>query len=189
MNQQTISHVVGFDDAPFPPNHRGDVRVVGAVYSGVRLEGVLSGKVRRDGVNATRMLIELVAQSRFFPQLQAIMIQGIAFAGFNVVDIKRLNKELQIPVMAIVRKAPNMEIIEKVLLNNVPGGRAKWARIKRGGPVERAAGVYVQRAGISHDEARELIWHLAVNGTIPEPLRTAHLIAGGIEMGESRHRV
>ena len=60
MGQETISHVIGFDDAPFPPNHRGNVRVVGAVYSGLRLEGVLSGKVRRDGVNATRTLIELV---------------------------------------------------------------------------------------------------------------------------------
>ena len=117
------------------------------------------------------------------------MIQGIAFAGFNVVDLKRLNKELQTAVMAIVRRAPNMEIIQKALLNNVRGGRAKWARIKRGGPVEPAAGVYVQRVGISREAARELIWRLAVNSKIPEPLRTAHLIAGGIEVGESRHRV
>lgn len=189
MGQETISHVIGFDDAPFPPNHRGNVRVVGAVYSGLRLEGVLSGKVRRDGVNATRTLIELVSQSRFHPHIQAIMIQGIAFAGFNVVDLKRLNKELQTAVMAIIRRAPNMEIIQKALLNNVRGGRAKWARIKRGGPVEPAAGVYVQRVGISREAARELIWRLAVNSKIPEPLRTAHLIAGGIEVGKSRHRV
>ena len=43
---QAISHVVGFDDAPFPPHHRGDVLVVGAVYAGTALHGVLSAKVR-----------------------------------------------------------------------------------------------------------------------------------------------
>jgi len=31
------------------------------------------------------------------------------------------------------------------------------------------------------------IW-LAVHGKLPEPLRSAHIIAGGIATGESRHR-
>ena len=48
-----ISHVIGFDGAAFARTHRGDVLIVGAVFAGTRLEGVLSGKVRRDGVNAT----------------------------------------------------------------------------------------------------------------------------------------
>ena len=55
-----ITNVVGFDDAPFPHAHRGDVRVVGAVCCRTRLDGVLSGKVRRDGANSTDVLIELV---------------------------------------------------------------------------------------------------------------------------------
>lgn len=59
------SHVIGFDDAPFERAHRGDVMIVGAVFAGMRLEGVLSGKVRRDGANATRVLIDLVRHSRF----------------------------------------------------------------------------------------------------------------------------
>ena len=33
-----------------------------------------------------------------------------------------------------------------------------------------------------------LIERCALNGRLPEPLRTAHLIAGGIAQGESRHR-
>ena len=35
------SHVVGFDDAPFARWYRGDVPVVGAVFCGLRLEGVV----------------------------------------------------------------------------------------------------------------------------------------------------
>ncbi|MFN7088062.1 MAG: DUF99 family protein, partial [Burkholderiales bacterium] len=57
MNSR-LSHVIGFDDAPFARSHRGDVMIVGVVYAGIRPDGVLSSKVRRDGANATRVIAE-----------------------------------------------------------------------------------------------------------------------------------
>ena len=42
-------NVIGFDDGPFSSDHRGDVLLVGVVCSGTRVDGVISGKVRRDG--------------------------------------------------------------------------------------------------------------------------------------------
>ncbi|OGI50219.1 MAG: hypothetical protein A3E57_03985 [Candidatus Muproteobacteria bacterium RIFCSPHIGHO2_12_FULL_60_33] len=183
-----ISHVIGFDDAPFDRAHRGDVLVVGAVYAGARLEGVLSGKVRRDGANSTRTLIRLVSQSRFAAHAQAILLQGIAFAGFNVIDLGELHQALGVPVIAIARKQPGFPAIRRALLQRVPGGRRKWALIEQLGPMEPVAGVFVQRAGISLEKTSELIKRFAVHSRLPEPLRTAHLIAGGIASGESRHR-
>ncbi len=185
---QRLSHVIGFDDSPFERAHRGDVLVVGAVYAGTRLEGVLSGKVRRDGVNSTRVLIDLIVRSRFRAHAQALLLQGIAFAGFNVVDLHALHAVLMIPVIVVARRQPDFGAIRRALLHRVPGGRRKWSLIQRLGPMEPAAGVYVQRAGISLEKTAELIKRLAVNGTLPEPLRTAHLIAGGVTTGESRHR-
>lgn len=183
-----LSHVVGFDDAPFTPDHRGDVRVVGAVFSELRLEGVVSGKVRRDGANSTRVLIELVSGSRFASHIQAVMLQGIAMAGFNVVDIIGLHHALRLPVIVIARRQPDLAAIRRALLEKVPGGRRKWALIERLPPMEPVAGVFVQRAGVSPEETEKLIERLAIHSALPEPLRTAHLIAGGIAVGESRHR-
>lgn len=183
-----ISHVIGFDDAPFTPAYRGDVLVVGAVFCCLRLEGVLSGKVRRDGANASRALAELVAQSRFAAQAQAVLLQGIALAGFNVIDPMELQQRLRLPLIAVARRRPDMAAIRHALLERVPGGRRKWERLQRWGPLEAAAGVYVQRIGILLPAAEELIQRLAVNSALPEPLRTAHLIAGGVTLGESRHR-
>ena len=183
-----ISHVIGFDDAPFARAHRGDVLIVGAVFAGTRLEGVLSGKVRRDGANATRVLIDLVRRSRFGAQVQAILLQGVAFAGFNVVDVHAVHEALKIPVLVVARRAPKLAAIRTALLHKVPGGRRKWALIERLGPMEAVQGVYVQRAGITLDKAADLIRRLALHSTLPEPLRTAHLIAGGVTQGESRHR-
>lgn len=183
-----FSHVVGVDDAPFARAHRGDVLVIGAVYAGARLEGVLAGKVRRDGTNATRVVADLVRRSRFRPHLQLVLLQGIAFAGFNVVDLVGLHAALGIPAMVVARKRPDLAKIRAALLDHVPGGARKWRLIERTGPMEAVAGLYVQRAGISLDDATRALRRLAISGKLPEPLRTAHLIAGGVATGESRHR-
>ena len=180
------SHVVGFDDAPFDPAHRGDVLLVGAVFAGLRLEGVLRAHVRRDGANATRVIVELLRRSRFRPQL--VLTQGIAFAGFNVVDLHGLHDVLGIPAIAVVRHPPNVDRVRRALLARVRGGVRKWRLIERLGPVEAMRGVYVQRAGIAAADAAAVLGRLAMAGKLPEPLRTAHLIAGGIALGESRHR-
>jgi endonuclease V-like protein UPF0215 family len=183
-----ISHVIGFDDAPFARRHRGDIMVVGALYAGARLEGVLSGRVRRDGANSTRVLVELLRRSRFRAHIQAVLLQGIAFAGFNVVDIHALHAALGLPVIVVARHRPDLAAIRRALLNKVRGGRRKLRLIERAGPMEPLAGVYVQRAGIAPDKAAELIRRFAIHGKLPEPLRSAHLIAGGVATGESRHR-
>ncbi|OOG24740.1 hypothetical protein B1C78_07895 [Thioalkalivibrio denitrificans] len=182
------AHVVGFDDAPFDRRHRGDVLVVGAVFSGTRLDGVLSTKVRRDGVNATSRLVACLADSRYRGHLQAILLQGIAFAGFNVVDIHALHRDTGLPVLVVARRRPDLPAIRRALLERVPGGARKWRLIEAAGPMEAVAGVHVQRCGITPDAARRLIERLQSNGLLPEPLRVAHMIAGGVTTGESRHR-
>lgn len=186
---RSISHVIGFDDAPFNHHQRRKVLVVGTVFAGLRMDGVISAFVRRDGVNSTDKLVEVIQISRFYPQLQAILLQGIAFAGFNVVDINRLHDQLHLPVIVISRNKPNLAKIKAALLEKVPGGRKKWQLIEKAGPMEKIGAVYVQRVGIDSDNTCALIKRFAINSTIPEPLRAAHLIAGGVEVGESRHRV
>jgi len=183
-----LSHIVGFDDAPFPRAYRGDVLLVGAVFAGLRLEGVLSTKVRRDGTDSTERVASLIDNSRFRRQLQGILLQGIAFAGFNVVDLYRLHEFLGMPIVVVARKAPDMDAIRRALLSRVPGGVRKWELIERLGAMESVAGVFVQRIGVSLQDVEALLQRLAINSVLPEPLRTAHLIAGGIACGESRHR-
>ena len=180
------SHVVGVDDAPFERGVRGKVAVVGTVYCGLRLDGVLSTSVRRDGSDATSAIVAMVGRSRFAPQVQLVMLQGIALAGFNVVDVGALHLALGIPVLVVARRRPDLAAIEAALRGRVRGGAAKWRRIQSAGPMEAVAGVWVQRAGLSLDVCAQLIERLAIHGNLPEPLRAAHLIAGGLVRGQSR---
>ncbi|MDQ3367784.1 MAG: DUF99 family protein [Myxococcota bacterium] len=185
---RSFSNVVGFDDSPFASEHRGDVRVVGAVCARTRLDGVLATTVRRDGNNATERLIEVVRTSRFADHIRAVLLQGIAVAGFNVVDLDRLAAGLDVPVLVVVRKQPRMALVKHALIERTSGGAEKWQLIQRHGPLERCGTLWVQRVGLSLREAAELLAATTSHGNIPEPLRLAHIIAGGVERGASRGR-
>lgn len=183
-----LSNVIGFDDAPFARAHRGDVSLIGCVCARTRLDGVLRGAVRRDGRNATDRMIEMTLGSPFAEHLQAVLLQGIAVAGFNVVDIHRLHRELGIPVVAVARRAPNLSAMQRALKKTGRGWERKWGLIEAAGTMEPASGVYIQRAGLSMAQARHLLAVTTMHGKLPEPLRMAHLIAGGITTGVSRGR-
>lgn len=178
-----LVHAIGFDDAPFPRQHRGNVPVIGTIYARTTLHGVVSGKVRRDGRNSTGELTRLVNLSA--EHLQLILLQGIALAGFNVLDIQRLSRQTGLPVLVVARRPPGLERIRRALLEKVPGGKRKWHLIVQAGEMEPCAGVYVQRVGLSLTEAQDALNALTVTGKLPEPLRAAHLIAGGIVRGSS----
>ncbi len=182
-----FSNVIGFDDAPFPANYTGGVKVVGTVYAKSQLNGILIGAVKRDGTDSAKKLIALLSQSKFVRSVQLIMLQGIALAGFNVVDIFELSAQLNLPVLVVARKRPDMATIQKALLK-MRGGRSKWALIEKLGPMETAATVYVQRVGLTLDQAIEVVNKFTLTGNIPEPLRVAHLIAGAIINGQSSGR-
>jgi uncharacterized protein len=183
-----LSHIIGFDDFPFSRAHRGDINIVGTVFCGTRLEGVLRGKIRRDGANSAKEIANLVSSSKYAPQVQLVMLQGIAMAGFNVVDAYWLHKTLEIPVLIVARKFPIMDGIRDALLTKVRGGKRKWTLIESLGEMESCEKVFIQRVGLSFEEAREVLKSTTIYGHIPEPLRHAHLIAGGIATGQSRGR-
>jgi endonuclease V-like protein UPF0215 family len=183
-----LSNVVGFDDAPFAREHRGDVTLIGAVCARTRLDGVLSGRVRRDGANATARMTAMLDDSPFRRHLQAVLLQGIAVAGFNVVDIHRLTEQLGLPVLVVARRAPDLPAIRRALRRSGRGWSRKWKLIERAGEMEPMRGVFVQRAGLSAQQARQLLARTTLHGNLPEPLRLAHLIAGGVTTGVSRGR-
>lgn len=188
MSPKRFSNVIGFDDAPFTHDYVGNVKVVGTVFTGLQLAGVIIGEVEKDGTDAAEKLAQLVAESRFAEHVQLIMLQGIAVAGFNVVDVFHLYEQLGLPILVVSRKLSDMASIQKALVTKIPGGEQKWTWIDKLGPLEPAGNVYVQRVGLTIDQAIAAIERFAIHGHLPEPLRIAHLIAGAVGSGQSRGR-
>src|SRR6185369_8330276 len=130
----------------------------------------------------------LVRDSRFAGHIRAVLLQGIAVGGFNVVDVHALHEALAVPVLVVVRRAPRLGRVKEALFNRTPGAARKWRLIQKAGPVERLGELYVQRVGLELDDAAALLRATTLHGNIPEPLRLAHIIAGGVTLGASHGR-
>jgi len=176
---------LGIDDSPFKKFKKGNILVIGTIFrGGTLLDGLLTTKVSIDGDNSTKKLIHMINKSKFKPQLRCILLNGIALAGFNVIDIQELNKKTKIPVIVVIRKYPNFKKIEKTLkkINK----SKKYQLIQKAGPVEKIGKIYIQRKGITLNKAKEILKLTCTRSLIPEPIRAAHLIAGGVITGESK---
>jgi endonuclease V-like protein UPF0215 family len=126
----------------------------------------------------------MVNKSKFKPQLQSIILDGIALGGFNVVDIEELNKKTKIPVIVVVRNYPDFGEIARVLKKLKKYRQLKL--IENAGKPVKAGKIWVQFTGISIEKVKEVIKITATRSFLPEPIRVAHLIASGIVKGESR---
>jgi len=177
--------ILGIDDSPFRKFKKGNILIVGTIFrGGTLLDGILTTKVAIDGDNSTKKLVDMVNNSKFKPQLRCILLNGIALGGFNVIDIKELNQKTKIPVIVVIRKYPDFKKIEETLKKIKK--QHKYKLIQKAGPVEKVDNIYIQRKGITLEKAKHILKLTCTRSLIPEPIRVAHLIAGGIVTGESK---
>ena len=177
--------VLGIDDGAFTPHVEGQVPVIGVVFrGGYWLEGVMHTEIAVDGFDATDQIASMITGSPHWKQLRMIMLNGITFAGFNIVDVEALNLATKLPVITVTREKPDLAEIHKAL-QNLPCSEERWETIlKAGEPVEVAtrnakATVFVQTVGVSKEDAQKILRLTATRSNIPEALRVAHLIASG----------
>ncbi|HET8538261.1 MAG TPA: DUF99 family protein [Anaeromyxobacter sp.] len=178
---------VGFDDAPFDRARRGDVALAGVVCAGTRFEGLVWGRVRRDGWNATDEIVRLLVGGKFLPQLHLVLLDGIGFGGFNVVDLAALAAALGRPCVAVMRRPPDLAAVERAI-RNLPRPARRLALLRRAGAVHRHGAFVFQVRGAEPEDVGRALARLTDRGAVPEPLRLAHLVAGAVGTGESGKR-
>jgi len=181
--------ILGIDDSALL-NEK--VMVIGTVYRGGDwMDGVLRSYITKDGLDATAVICRMVLNSKHYSQIRVIMLDGITYAGFNVIDIEKLYRETGIPLIVFMRSYPNFEKL-KSALKHFPDGEKRWKIIEKAGEIYNIAGekerssIYIQKIGVSLENVGKIIRLSSTRGNIPEPLRVAHLIATGIILGESR---
>ena len=133
-------------------------------------------------------LKKMIRNSRHRKQLRAVLLDGVALGGFNVVDIEEIYNDTALPVITITRDKPDFEKIRKALQKNFDDWKERWNLINRGKLYEietKHKPIFVKCAGMDIEETKEIIKLSTIRGVIPEPIRMAHLIASGIKRGES----
>ena len=179
------ARLLGIDDGPFVRGKDKNALIVGAFFRGGSfLDGVMSTRVKLDGDDATNKISEMINKSKFKVQIQCILINGIAVGGFNIIDIHLLRKKTGIPVMAVSRKKSDAKKLISALEKLKKSKQIKM--IKSAGEMIKISHLFVQTSGLSASEAGEILKIGIRNSKVPEALRVAHLMAGGVITGESK---
>jgi endonuclease V-like protein UPF0215 family len=178
-------HVLGVEDGSFAPFQRVEpsytyfcgVETVLDIIKNVRLR-----MIEVDGFDATEKLLTMMPGMA----VGAVILGGITFGGFNIVNPFKILMETHVPVIIYSGTRPNNEKILSALKNHFEDWRERWEIIERLGPVysttphPKETPVYFEVVGASKEWAEKIFHSLAVVSRIPEPVRVAGLIARGI---------
>jgi uncharacterized protein len=177
--------VIGLDDGPFLRTARR-AALVGVIFSAPNyVEGILRTSVAIDGTDATQRILSLLEESPFLDGVRAVLLDGIAVGGFNLIDLDRLHERLRRPVVTVTRRAPDFPAIHSALRKYFPRDAAARWRLVRAHPLFRfstAEGnpLRVSAVGCTRAEAAAIVRRTTVRGNLPEPLRLARLVARAI---------
>lgn len=172
--------VIGVDDAAFTRRSRRAFVVCVAMSLPHLVEGVELTAVSVDGDDATRGLIAVLGRSPFLRGARAILVDGVAVAGFNLIDLASLARHLERPVISVTPKPPEYDRIRAALRKYFPREFARrWALVRAPRLFRVSVGgrpLWAAAVGCTRSDATTIVERSVVNGRWPEPLRLAHLI-------------
>ncbi len=189
MKQQM--RVLGIDDSPFK---FGDCKalIVGALVRIPNyLEGVMKSDVTVDGSDSTDAVIAMISNSRYRDQIRAVMLDGIALAGFNVLDLVRIHETLDVPVISVTRDRPDTEKMKAALMKHFDDWEERYSlmtRLELRTIQTEHSPLIASGVGLPWRDLEDIVVKSTVRGVIPEPVRLAHLIATAMVKGESHGR-
>jgi len=177
--------VVGVEDGGFfkeSPKYTGQTLLVCVLLRGAWIESFRTSTITVDGLDASDKLISILRHWSF----DAVMLAGVSFAGFNLVDPRIVFEEFGKPVVVISRTAPDNEAVKSALFQHFKDWRVRWSVFEKLGPVHQVVSMaekpplYVEVVGATIDLATKLIRNSATCCRVPEPVRVARLIARGL---------
>ena len=175
---------IGFDDAKFTFNSElKNTDLIGIICQGTRIVGMVKKEILIDGDNATEVLIELTKQNE--KHVQYIITDTITFGGFNIIDLEKIYRITEKPIIAVTERMVNLEAVRKAIVKKFPNNyEQKLLKIVNAGDlyetsIETAGGyskVYFHSKGIQVSEVDSLLHKLCIDSKIPEPVRIAHIV-------------
>lgn len=184
--------VIGVEDGGFSRESLGydftEALLVCVLLRGTCIEDFRADMITVDGLDASEKLVAMLRKLSF----DVVMLAGVSFAGFNLVDPTLVFEKFHKPVIVISRTKPNNVAVKNALLLHFEDWQARWSVFQKLGPIHEVDSVpgeppiYVEVIGASFDWATKLIRALPSCCRIPEPLRVARLIARGLTLKAQR---
>ncbi|MBC7129883.1 DUF99 family protein [Candidatus Bathyarchaeota archaeon] len=170
--------VIGIDDGGFEKGVDKTAILVAVLIKDLSIHAVRFNQIQVDGLDATEKAIQLLEGLNF----EAIMLAGVSFAGFNIIDPTVLLNVFGKPTIIVSKRKPNNKAVKRALFRHFKDWRIRWSVFEKLGEVHRFSisgknYLYFEVLGLDFKEAIELIKSLTIIGRCPEPVRVAKLIA------------
>jgi len=184
--------VVGVEDGGFSREALGrsdqKALLVCILLRGAWIEDLQADMITVDGLDASEKLVTMLRRLSF----NAIMLAGVSFAGFNLVDPTVVFKEFHKPIIIISRTKPNNVAVKNALVQHFEDWQARWNVFEKLGAIHEVVSmpneppIYVEVIGSTLDWAIKTIRASTSCCRVPEPIRVARLIARGLTYREKQ---
>jgi len=173
--------IIGIDDGPFT-KQQDTAPLVAALLRGPHLQRLRAIRITVDGLDATDKALKLLKGWKHVP----ILLSGVTFAGFNLIDPHILHKTFRVPVIVVVGSRPDNRAVKQALVKHFSDWKLRWRIIRSLGPLRKARtnpkepSIYFEAFGLSAGEAIRVLRENCYVSRIPEPVRVAGLLARGL---------
>ena len=176
--------VVGVDDGAFVPHNRTGQHtiLVAALFTNLSMRAIRVGRITVDGLDATSVLNSMLKNLRF----DVVLLSGISFGGFNLINLSRLTREIGKPVIAISGKKPENESVRRALRAHFKDWKDRMKIVRAAGrihsikPLREEPALFFEVKGAKPAFARRIIRSYAIISRLPEPVRVAGILAKGL---------
>jgi len=144
------------------------------------IDGVALGRTSVGGDDATSSIARLFTKFGR-NDVNIVLVSGAILSLYNVIDVDLLSKKTKLPVICLTYK--ETAGIEESIRRHFPGGAEKkleaYAKLGRRVGVRLRTGhrVYVRTAGMEPDTSKPVLDMFTLQGSVPEPIRVAKLLA------------
>ncbi len=178
--------IIAVDDGFFPTQYKGRkgktlllgiktiniYHIVDLVYTSILVDGL-------ETTNRTCRLIKQLGEANL------VFLDGITYAGFDVVDADQVYSETGIPVIVYQQYPLDLHRVKKALRKHFPDWKQRYNVIEK---IYRKMSYYPTRwrpilfynVGINREDAIYYLEKTMIYSPVPEPLRLADQIASTV---------
>jgi len=185
----TSKLVIGVEDGSFKNFDRKNDSVIlcCVLMDNYKILKVFLSRIQVDGMDVTSKLLNMIDDI----EDSTIILGGVTFAGFNIIDPRKIFEEKHSPVIIYSSRKPNSEKILDALKKHFEDWDKRWGilqslgniyefEVKQGYPP-----IHFQIIGETQEYAKIILKKYAIISRVPEPVRIAKIIARGVSLKDS----
>ena len=166
----------------FRPGQKTSVLAGVVMRRDLVIDGVWFANTSVGGDDATRVIATLYRKFRR-NDINVILVSGAILSLYNIIDVDALYSKVRVPVVCLTYK--ETAGIEDSIRRRFPDPGAKLAAYEKLGPrhaLKLTSGhtVYVRAAGIGLNEVKKALDIFTLQGSLPEPIKVARLLARAV---------